>query len=109
MHVISLCTNIARISTISKMTLHVYTSQNLIRATQCKFPGHHKTFNSVVKPKPKCGSGIGFQFHTPGTKENILSQKIVLGKKIMFFYQKSQISGIFKKSVLDFKYTPVRL
>ena len=33
-----------------------------------------KTFNSVVKPKIKCRSGIGFQFHTPVTKENIFSQ-----------------------------------
>ena len=53
-------------------------------------------------------SGIGFQFHTPGTKESNLAKKH-LGKKSCFFYQKSQISGIFKKTVLDFKDTPVRL
>ena len=34
---------------------------------------HYRTFKSVVKPKPKCGSGIGFQFRTLGTKENFLS------------------------------------
>ena len=39
---------------------------------------------SVVKPKPKCGSGIGIQFYTPGTKENILSRKLCFGKKSCF-------------------------
>ena len=67
-----------------------------------------KTFNSVVKPKPKCGSGIGFQFHTSGTKENISSQKDFWVKHHVL-NEKSQISGIFKKSVLDFKDTPVRI
>ena len=66
------------------------------------------TKHSAVKPKPKCGSGIGFQFHTPGTKENILVEKLFLLKNHIF-NQKSQISGIFKKSVLDFKDTAVRL
>ena len=69
---------------------------------------HYKTINSVVKPKPKSGSGIGFQFQTPGTKENILAKKEKLGKNHVF-NQKSKISGIFKKSVLDFKDTQVRL
>ena len=32
-------------------------------------------FQKVVKPKPMCVSGNGFQFHTPGTKENILSEE----------------------------------
>ena len=42
-----------------------------------------KQFNSVVKPKPKCASEIGFQFHTPGTKENILAD-FLGGKKSCF-------------------------
>ena len=42
--------------------------------------GSPLTFKSVVKTKPKCGSRIGFQFHTPGTKENFLSRK-KFGKK----------------------------
>ena len=50
------------------------TSQNLISITQCNFPLQNLTFKSVVKPKPKCESGIGFQFHTPGTEENIWSR-----------------------------------
>ena len=32
-------------------------------------------FLNIVKPKPMCVSGFGFQFHTPGTNENILSEK----------------------------------
>ena len=32
-------------------------------------------FEKGVKSKPMCVSGIGFQFHTPGTKENILREK----------------------------------
>ena len=44
---------------------------------------HFKTLNSVVKPKQKCGSEIGFQFQTPGKKENIFSRKKI--GKIMFF------------------------
>ena len=35
--------------------------------------------------------------------------KIFFWVKNRVFYQKSQISGIFKKSVLDFKDTPVRV
>ena len=41
-------------------------------------------------------------------KENILRRKNIFGKKTCF-NQKSQISEIFKKSVLDFKDTAVRL
>ena len=63
-----------------------------------------------------CVSGIGFQFHTPGTKDNILNI-LFLFLFIYFFFggggggggnvlnQKLRISGIFKKSVLDFKDT----
>ena len=69
---------------------------------------HYKTFNSIVKPKPKCKSGIGFQFHTPGTKKEFFDEKNILVKNHVF-NQKSQISGIFKKSVLDFKGTASRL
>ena len=69
---------------------------------------HYRAFNSIVKPIPKCGSGIGFKFHTPGTKENNFGKKMFLLKN-HDFNPKSQISGIFQKSVLDFKDTPVRL
>ena len=41
----------------------------------------HSSDIFYVKPKPMCVSGIGFQFHTSGTKENILSEKILLNKK----------------------------
>ena len=51
-----------------------------------------------------CVSGIGFQFHTPSKKENILSEKIE-GEKS----EKPQISVIFKKSTLDFKDAIFRL
>ena len=37
-----------------------------------------------LKPKPKFGSGIGFQFHILGTKENIFSQKIFWVKNHVF-------------------------
>ena len=67
-----------------------------------------KTFNSVVKPKTKCESGIGFHIHTPGTKEKNFSQNKFL-VEIHVFYLKSQISEIFKKSVLGLKDAPVRL
>ena len=61
---------------------------------------HYKTFNSVVKPKPKCGSGIGFQFYIPGTKENIFSRFFFFFVKNHVFNQKSQISVFCRKSVL---------
>ena len=51
-----------------------------------------------------CVFGIGFQFHNPSKKENILSEKIG-GEKS----EKSQISVIFKKSTLDFKDVKFRL
>ena len=89
--------NIWHFAILQTIEYPLYTSQNLIRITQCN--SHYKTLKSVVKSKPNCGSGIGFQFYIPGTKENILSRKNVLVK----------ISGIFKKSVLDFKDTAVRL
>ena len=44
---------------------------------------------------------IGFQFRIPGKKENSLSEKKIWVKNV--FSQKSQISGIFKKSILHFK------
>ena len=31
-------------------------------------------FKNVVKPEPICVPGIGFQFHTSSTKEDILSE-----------------------------------
>ena len=43
-----------------------------------------------------CVSGIGFQFHIPSRKENILSEKKWGGGES----EKSQISEIFKKSTL---------
>ena len=46
-----------------------------------------------------CVSRIRFQFHNHGTKKNILSEKN--GCKIHVFNQKSRVSGMFKKSVLD--------
>ena len=39
-------------------------------------------FYKVAQTEPMCVSGIGFQFHTPGTKKNILGEK--KGKKITF-------------------------
>ena len=65
----------------------------------------YKTFKSVAKPKSKCRSGIGFQFHTPGTKENILSRLFLV--KIMFLTKNHKFFEIFKKSV--FKDSAVRL
>ena len=59
--------------------------------------------------QPKCGSGIGFQFHAPGTKEYILSPPKNWGVKTHIFNQKSQIPGRFKKSILAFKDTAVQL
>ena len=55
-----------------------------------------------------CGSRIGYQFHIPSTQEVILNETFILGKN-PGFYQKSQNSGIFKKSVLYFKATAIRL
>ena len=51
-----------------------------------------------------CVSGIGFQFHYPSKKENILREKNE-GENS----EKSQISVIFKKSTLDFKDAIFRL
>ena len=45
----------------------------------------------------------------PEQRRTILAKKFFLKKKKHVFNQKSQISGFFKKSVLDFKDTPVRL
>ena len=50
---------------------------------------------------------IDFQFHTPSKKENILSENI--GVKNHVSSQKSQISGIFKKSILHIKDALFRL
>ena len=57
-------------------------------------------------------SGIGFQFHNHDTKKNILSEKKIGGGggvKNHVFNKKSRISGIFKKTDLDFKDTKYRL
>ena len=56
-----------------------------------------------------CVSGIGFQFHNHDTKKNILSEKKLGGAKNHVLNKKSRISGIFKKSDLDFKDTKYRL
>ena len=45
---------------------------------------------------------IGFQFHTPSKKEKISSEKKHFLVKNHVFNQKSQFSGIFKRSILDF-------
>ena len=71
---------------------------------------HYKMFNPMTFFKKlyrlnQCE--IGCQFDTHGTKKNILSDK-KMGKKYVF-NQKSRISGIFKKSVLDFKDTKCRV
>ena len=47
-----------------------------------------------------CVSGIGFQFHTPSKKENILSEKGGGGGETS---EKSQIPVTFENSTLDFK------
>ena len=49
-----------------------------------------------------------FSSTLPEQRRTFLAKK-KFGVKNHVFYQKSQISGIFKKSVLDFKDTPVRL
>ena len=43
----------------------------------------------------------GFQFDTPSKKENIFNENYFVKNHV--FGQKSQISGIFKKSILHFK------
>ena len=53
-------------------------------------------------------SKLVFSFKTSITKENIFSEKNCLEKKTCF-NQNMQISGIFKKSVLDFKHTGYQL
>ena len=89
--------------------IDIYTSQNL--PLNANF--HYKTFNLVVKPKPKCGSGICFQFHTPGTKENIFSQKNVFGKKSCFlpkitnFWNFQKVSLRLQRYVHQFDYASI--
>ena len=53
-------------------------------------------------------SVIGFQSHTPSKKQNILSEKKNWVKNHVF-NQKTQFSGIFKKSIKDFKDETFRL
>ena len=49
---------------------------------------------------------IGFQFHIPSKRENILSDFFLVKNRV--FSQKSQISGILKKSILHFKDALIR-
>ena len=63
-----------------------------------------KSLKSVVKIKPKCGSGIGFQSHTPGTKENILSRNI-FWVKIMILTQNHKFLE-FSKSLSCAQFAP---
>ena len=64
-----------------------------------------KPFDNIFKKKPagfsqpECVFKNGFQFHAHRAKDNSLSEK----KKECFFNQKSQISEIFKKCILDTK------
>ena len=53
----------------------------------------------------------GFQFHTPSKKENILSEKKNVWVKfhVLLDTEKSQLYGIFKKSMLDFNDALFRL
>ena len=57
-----------------------------------------KFFIIIVKPRPMCISLIGFQFHVPGSKENIFH----LVKKSRL-KPKFTILEFSKKSALDFK------
>ena len=70
------------------------------------------TYLNAVQSKPPVFE-IGFQFHTPGKKENILSKKKKQKKnqlvKTHVTRQKSQTYGIFKNSMLEFKDALIRL
>ena len=55
-----------------------------------------------------CVSAIGFQLHSHGPKRNILREK-KFGMKNHVLNQKSRLSGVLQKSVLDSKDTESRL
>ena len=64
----------------------------------------HILKNAVLR-KPERTFKNGFQFHTHSAKGNILNEKKTNVKKCVF-YQKSQISEISPKCVLDIKVSP---
>ena len=84
----------------------MYTSQNLIRITQCKFP--LQNIQIVVKPKQSADLKSVFSSTLRVQRKTFRAEKNFLVKNHVFV-QKLQISGIFKKSVLDIKDTAVRL